>query len=129
MNAERRQRKDRNVIEIEERALRYSVRAAKLFRHLKGLKDEVGLILGRQYFRCASSIGANLAEARSGESRKDFIHKCAIAQKEARESHYWLRVMSASETIASDRLTGLLQETDELVAIITAIIRNSKKAR
>jgi four helix bundle protein len=124
MNAERAIVKD-----IDERALQYAVRAAKLFRHIKFAKDELGLILVRQYFRSATSIGANLAEAQSGETRKDFIHKSCIAQKEARESHYWLKVMSATGVITPTRLTDLLQETSEIIAVITAIIRNSKRAK
>jgi four helix bundle protein len=124
MNAERVFVKD-----IDDRALQYAGRAAKLFRHLTSVKDELGLILARQYFRSATSIGANLSEAQSGETRKDFIHKCSIAQKEARESHYWLKVMSATGVINPTRLDDLLQETNEIIAVITAIIRNSKRVK
>lgn len=113
--------------DIDERALDYAVRAAKLFRHLKSCHDEIGIIIGRQYLRSATSIGANLAEAKSGETRKDFIHKCSIAQKEARESHYWLKVMSATGVITAVRLASLLQVTNELIAVITTIIRKSKR--
>src|SRR5256885_341881 len=52
----------------------------------------VGRILASQLVRCGTSIGANLEEARGGESRADFISKCSIALKEARESAFRLRV-------------------------------------
>jgi four helix bundle protein len=53
-------------------------------------------VIGRQYLRSATSIGANVEEAQAAESRPDFIHKMGIAQKEARESLYWLRLLRAS---------------------------------
>jgi hypothetical protein len=59
---------------IEERALDYTVRAVRLFRYLKAMRDDVESIVGRQYLRAATSIGANLVEARHGESRADFVH-------------------------------------------------------
>ncbi len=86
-----------------------------------------GKVIGRQYLRSATSIGANIHEAQSGESRADFIHKLSIAQKEARESLYWLRLLEESDTVTKSRLQPLIKETDEIIAIITKIIVNSKK--
>ena len=107
----------------------YAVRAVEVFRHLKVSGDDACRICARQYLRSATSIGANLIEARSGESRRDFIHKCAIAQKEARESLYWLELMARSNLIPRVRLTPLIEETNELLSIITAIIRKAKASR
>jgi four helix bundle protein len=115
-----------NGPEIESRAMEYAVRAVQFFRHLKATKDEVALIIGRQYLRSATGIGANLVEARAGESRKDFIHKCTIAQKEARESLYWLELAAKVGLVSENRLAPLIQETRELLAIITRIVRNTK---
>lgn len=112
---------------IEERSMQYAVRAINLFRHLKSQRDEVAAILGRQYVRSATSIGANLVEARGGESKRDFIHKCAVAQKEARESLYWLNLLARTKTVPPEHLLPMIHETDELIAIITAIIRNTRK--
>ncbi|MBN2535384.1 MAG: four helix bundle protein [Spirochaetales bacterium] len=86
-----------------------------------------GWIIGKQFLRSATSIGANIQEAQSSESKADFIHKCSISQKEARESHYWLRLLAASKIIESENLQPLIQETDEIIAIITKIIMNTKK--
>jgi four helix bundle protein len=60
------------VVDIQDRAMEYSVRAVKLYRYLQGKKDGAGVVIGKQYLRAATSIGANLVEAQSGESRKDF---------------------------------------------------------
>lgn len=112
--------------DIDERALQYGVRAVTLYRYLQRKRDGAGWIIGKQFLRSATSIGASLAEARSGETRADFIHKCSIAQKEARESQYWLKLMLAAEVLPQSRLESLIQETNELIAIITAIARNAK---
>jgi four helix bundle protein len=116
-----------DIPDIEERSMQYAVRAIRLFRHLKSLQDEVASILGRQYVRSATSVGANLIEARGGESKRDFIHKCALAQKEAREFLYWLNLLARAEIVSSDQLAPMVQENNELIAIITAIIRNTRK--
>jgi len=115
------------VRDIRERAADYALRAIQLYRHLLRKRDGVGSILGKQYLRSATSIGANLIEAQAGESRRDFIHKCSIAQKEARESKYWLQLMLRAELIPPARLTALLDETNQLIAILTAIIVKSKR--
>jgi four helix bundle protein len=82
---------------IRERSFQYALSAVKFYQSVHGLKRVEADVLGRQYLRAATSIGANVEEAQSGESRADFIHKMGIAQKEARESLYWLRLISASE--------------------------------
>ncbi len=83
--------------------------------------------MGKQYLRAATSIGANIEEAQSGETRADFVHKYAIAQKEAKESLYWLRLVGGSGIVAARRLAALMRETEELYAVITAIIVNAKR--
>ena len=85
--------------DIQERAMEYALRAIGLFRHLEEKGDRAGWILGKQYLRAATSIGANMVEAQAGESRADFVHKCSIAQKEARESLYWLKLMLRAELV------------------------------
>ena len=117
----------RNGAEIEGRAMDYAVRAVKFFRHLKSKRDEIGSIIGRQYLRSATSIGANLVEARCAESKKDFIHKCGVAQKEARESLYWLHLAARIEPVTPGRLEPLIGETEEILSVITRIIRNIKQ--
>ena len=113
--------------DIRERAYEYSLRAIRLYQALQSGKDGAGWILGKQYLRSATAIGANMEEAQSGESRADFIHKYGIAQKEARESMYWLRLLGASGILPPSKLAPLLQETEELTAIITSIIVKAKR--
>ncbi len=72
---------DYGALDIRKRAFRYSLRAIRLYRFLQEGKDGVGWILGKQYLRAATSIGANLEEAQSAETKADFVHKYGIAQK------------------------------------------------
>ena len=120
---------EKTALDIRKRSFRYALRAIKLHQALQERRDGTCWVLGKQYLRAATSIGANIEEAQSGETRADFIHKYAIAQKEAKESLYWLRLLSESEIVPVARLRPLMRETEELFAVITAIILNAKKNR
>jgi four helix bundle protein len=113
--------------EILARSFSYALRAIKLYRYLQRRKDGAGWILGKQYLRAATSIGANIEEAQAGESRSDFIHKLGIAQKEAKECRYWLHLLAESGTVQKEKLQPPRRETEELIGIITAIIVSTKK--
>jgi four helix bundle protein len=112
---------------IRDRAFLYAVEAIKLYQVLQKKRDGASIVVGKQFLRSATSIGANIEEAQSGESRADFVHKYAIAQKEARESLYWLRLLDASILPADAQLRSLIPETNELISIITTIIVNAKR--
>jgi len=74
-----------------ERALNFSVRIVHLYKYLKDEKKEY--IMSKQLMRSVTSIGANLAEAIHGQSKKDFIVKVYISLKEASETQYWLELL------------------------------------
>ena len=113
--------------DIGERTLDYGVRAVGLFRALARKGSGAGRVIAGQYLRAATSIGANVAEAQSGETRADFVHKYGIALKEARESRYWLKLVAKSDLLAESRLLDLLDETEQIIAIIAAIIVRAKE--
>ena len=113
--------------DIRERSFKYALRAIKLYRSLQTNRDGAGWVIGKQFLRSATAIGASVQEAQSGESRADFIHKYGIDQKEARESLYWLRLMTESGIVPRSRLSLLIKETEELISVITAIIISAKK--
>ncbi len=120
---------DRGPPDIEERTLDYSLRAVRLFRALRDSRDGAADVISRQFLRSATSVGANIAEARSAESKADFIHKHALALKEARESLYWLRLTKRAGIMPPDLLEPLIAETDELIAIITTIMVNRRRRK
>ena len=107
-------------------------RAFEFACHIVAYCDElmkrggVGRILAPQMLRCGTSIGANLEEARGGESRRDFMSKCSIALKEARESLFRLRVADRCQLGPKGKATALASEASELAAIIGAIVRNAR---
>ena len=92
--------------DICQRSFAYALRAIKLYKFLQEKRDGSGWVLGKQYLRAATSIGANIEEAQSGETKADFIHKYGIAQKEAKESHYWLRLLAESGVVPAKRLSS-----------------------
>ena len=122
-------RRDGTPQDIEERTLEYALRVVHLFRFLEKQPTRAAHVIGKQFLRSGTSVGANVAEARAAESTRDFIHKLSIAQKEARESLYWLRLLRKADLVPVQRIEPLLKETDELVAIITAIGRSAKKKK
>lgn len=117
----------RRVYDIHGRTFEYALRIIRLYRHLMKNQDFVAVVIGKQLLRSGTGIGAHLEEVQHGESRADFIHKMSIAQKEMRESKYWLRLLVASETLDTERVQPLIDETEQLLAIITSIIVSAKK--
>jgi four helix bundle protein len=82
--------------------------------------------LVQQLFKAGTSIGANLEEAAAGQTKPDFIAKAFVSLKEAREARYWLRLIAASRQPLSDPVNPLLAECEQLVAILTAILRTAR---
>ena len=91
-----------------------------LCRHLQTHGEYV---LSKQLIRSGTSIGANVEESVSAESRKDFSHKLNIALKEAREAHYWLRLLGASQSVPASDLADHLAAADEIVRLLAAITK------
>jgi four helix bundle protein len=91
-----------------------------------GQKSERHVKLIDQLNDAAGSIGANLEEAKDGQSKKDFIHKNNLALKEAREARHWLRLAAARERSLQADARPLIQEASEIVAIITTVIKRGK---
>lgn len=116
--------------DIRTRSFKYALRAIALYQYLQKQRDGAGWIIGKQYLKAATSIGANIEEAQGSESLADFIHEVGIAQKEARESLFWLRLLADSHIVPLARLDSLMRENEELIAIIiTAIVVNAKRKR
>lgn len=113
--------------DITERGFSFACRIVKLYQFLARRKGGVE-ILGGQVLRSGTSIGANLEEATAGQSKADFVSKCSIALKEARETYYWLRLLIKTEVVPANKLTNLVNESNELVAILTSIVKKSRSA-
>lgn len=92
----------------------------------KKLQTEKEYVLSKQLLRSGTSIGANVNEALSAESKKDFIHKLSISLKEARESEYWLRLLQQGN-LSNQKMDTHLEEAQRLIKILTSIIVTTKK--
>jgi four helix bundle protein len=84
-------------------------------------------IISRQLLRCCTSIGANVEEAGAASSRKDFALKMSIASKEAREARYWLRLLKEDKFIRDYDFTGLIAEIDQIINILTKIVKTAQE--
>ena len=115
----------RHGMDIRERALEFSVALLRFCRQLDQ-QDFALRTISRQLARSGTSIGANLEEAQAGETRSDFIHKNALALKEAREARYWLRLLLASGFAPSSTTRDLQQECEEVMKVLAAIIVSAK---
>lgn len=119
----------RKLVDITERAFAFAVRIVKLCKFLEKHSDVSRTVIN-QLLDAGTSVGANLEEAVAGQSKADFIHKNAIALKEARESNYWLRLIIATTDFDEPVKTGILeleQESIEIAKIIGKRIVSTKK--
>ena len=109
---------------LQKRCINYAVRVDKLRRDLNKQRE---YNKADQVDRCASSIGANYSEALCAESEADYIHKLGIAQKEANETIYWLKVIYRCGYIDNQRYESLVAEADDFIRVLTATILSLKK--
>ncbi len=112
--------------QLQERMKKFALRVIKLVVALP--KDRIGDVLGRQILKAGTAIGANYREALRASSKKHFISTLQIALREADETLYWLELLAESETIKPTLISGLMNECNELVAILTTTAKTSKKS-
>ncbi len=112
--------------DIKERAFEFAVRIVKLCQYLDE-QPGVPRTLSYQLLKAGTSVGANIEEAHAGQSRPDFISKNSIALKEARECHYWLRLLIATKIMPEKRLATLRDEAEELMRILGSIVIRTKR--
>lgn len=111
--------------DICERSFRFATRIVKLCQELDA-KPGTTRTISSQLVRSGTSIGANIEEAHGSQSKPDFTAKMYIACKEARETHYWLRLLITTNIVPAKKLTSLLDESNQLVAILTTITKKSR---
>ena len=112
--------------DIERRTFEFALRIVRLCLTLDE-RPGVRRTLGNQLLRSGTSIGANVTEAQAAQSKPDFISKMNIALKEARETHYWLRMIVATQLLVEDQLIPVTREADEIARILGAIVRSARR--
>ena len=109
---------------IQDKSYAFALRIVKLYRHLLDTQKEY--VLSKQVLRSGAAIGANVEEALGGQSKKDFIAKCSIAYKEARETHYWLRLLRDTDYLDQQQADSILTDLDEILRILASILKTAK---
>ena len=110
---------------VKTKSFAFAVKIVQLYRSLSGEQKEY--VLSKQLLRSGTAVGAMVREAEHAESKADFKHKLAIAQKEINESIYWLELLKASDYLEGTRHDTLRNDAIELIRIITAIIKRVKQ--
>jgi len=108
---------------VKVKSYAFALRTIALARWLKELKE---FEIAGQILRSGTAIGANVEEALAGVSRADFIAKMAIASKEARGTHYWLRLLRDSKIVPKAMISPLADISLELIRLLTAIVKTSQ---
>jgi len=121
-------RGDSPPFDLCERTFQFSLRVVRLCLTLQQIQG-VGWLLSKQLVRAGTSIGANVEEGQGAQSRNDFISKYSIARKEARETRYWLRLLIASKLRDLPEAHLLMNETEQLIKILTASLRKAQANR
>ena len=80
----------------------------------------------KQLLRSGTSIGANISEAQSAYTKKDFVHKMSLSLKESRETEYWLKLLKESGSITVDEFNSLIYDCEEISKLLTSIIKSAK---
>ncbi|MBP5771148.1 MAG: four helix bundle protein [Bacteroidaceae bacterium] len=109
---------------ILEKSFDFSVRIVNLKKYLNSEKKEC--IMAAQLMRSGTSIGANVTEADQAQSKADFISKISIANKEAHETRYWLRLLHRTDYLNDEEFSSIISDCQELIKILQAIIKSAK---
>lgn len=110
---------------VGQKAYDFAILIIQIYKELSSEKRE--FVLSKQLLRSGTSIGANINEAISSESKKDFVHKLSIALKESRETSYWLRLLSDSAFIENDKFIIASDNCNQLIKLLNSIILTTKE--
>lgn len=108
--------------DLEDRTLNFTKRVIEFINRLP--KTLTNIEISRQLVRAAGSVGANYIEANESLGKKDFMMRIKISRKEAKESRYWLKLVSCSRD-SEEEQENLIQEADELMRIFGAIVEKT----
>lgn len=109
---------------IRDKSFAFALRIVKVYKFLSDNKE---FVLSKQLLRSGTAIGALVREAEHAESKADFIHKLAIAQKEANETDYWIELLFQSEYLKEKQYKSINKDIKELIKILASIIITSKQ--
>jgi len=109
---------------VAKKAYSFALEIIKLYKLLIERKE---FVLSKQILRSGTSIGVNINEGLSAQSKKDFVHKLSISLKEARETSYWLRLLKDSEFVSKNDFDNLISNCNEIIKILSSVILTTKE--
>jgi len=109
---------------IKDKSFAFAVRIVKLYKYLVEEKKEY--VMSKQLLRSGTSVGAMVREAEHAESKNDFSHKMAIAQKEINETIYWLELLKETNYLSASEFETINNDAVEVIKLITSIIKSTK---
>lgn len=112
-------------LDLQVRTKKFALRIMKVSEFLE--KFSLGKLIGRQLFRSGTSVAANYRSACRAKSAKDFISKLGIVVEEADETVFWLEILIESGFIENQKIVDLLNESNEITAIMVASRNSSIK--
>ena len=110
---------------IVDLSVEFALEIIEVYKLLAYNKKE--FVMSKQMLRSGTAVGALIAEAQNAESKKDFIHKLAIAQKECGETEYWLYLLHKSNFIANSQYASLYDQCKSIMKILRSIIISTKQ--
>ena len=116
---------NKKVFDIHKRIFDFVVRVLNLVKSLP--KTQQNLVFINQITRSVTSMGANDQEADGSSSRKEFFRSLTIVKKETKETNYWLKIIAETNPGYKIRMKPLVQEGEEIEAIISSIVQKSKQ--
>jgi four helix bundle protein len=112
---------------IKDKTYAFALKIIKMYQQIGKEKNEY--VLSKQLLRSGTAVGASVSEAEHAQSKADFIHKLNIALKEANESLYWINLLKDSGYLSPASYNSLFEDCNEIVSILVAIIKTSKKSK
>ena len=109
---------------IKSKSIAFAKRIVRAYQYLCEEKKE--FVLSKQLLRSGTSIGANIAEAQYGSSRKDFLNKIYIALKECAETLYWLELLSSCGYLSEEEYLSLFEDCEEIRKILSSITKTTR---
>jgi len=110
---------------VKDKSLAFAMRVVHAYQHLTGNQQEY--VLSRQVLKSGTSIGANIAEAQYGFSRRDFLSKMYIALKECAETLYWLELLRAGDYLTQQEYDSLQNDCQELRRMLASITKTTRE--
>lgn len=108
---------EKSIIHVK--SYSFSIRIVRLYQYL--IKEHKEYSLAKQILHSGTSVGANIEEATGGYSKKEFLSKLSISYREARETHYWLRILFDTNYIDKKLFESLINDCEEILRILSKI--------